>query len=116
MSSMAKIEEFLSQPSVALIGMSRSGKKFGNFAYRALVAKGYRVTCNTRSRGSRDQTRVVAAGIGIAGSPERVRADGARCDLGRVHFDVRPPNGLSQSTPLGLGASGQAAGIEKEEL
>ena len=43
MSSMANIEEFLSQPSVALIGLSRSGKKFGNFAYRALVAKGYRV-------------------------------------------------------------------------
>jgi predicted CoA-binding protein len=43
MSSKAMIDEFLSQPALALIGMSRSGKKFGNFAYRALVAKRYRV-------------------------------------------------------------------------
>jgi uncharacterized protein len=43
MSSMASINKFLSAPALALIGMSRSGKKFGNFAYRALVSKGYRV-------------------------------------------------------------------------
>ena len=43
MSNMAMIEKFLSQPAMALIGMSRSGKKFGNFAYRELVAKGYKV-------------------------------------------------------------------------
>jgi len=43
MSSMATIDEFVSQPALALIGMSRSGKKFGNFAYRALSSKGYRV-------------------------------------------------------------------------
>src|SRR5438128_8117238 len=43
MSSMAMIDQFVSQPALALMGMSRSGKKFGNFAYRALVSKGYRV-------------------------------------------------------------------------
>ena len=43
MSSMAGINEFLSAPALALIGMSRSGKKFGNFAYRALASKGYRI-------------------------------------------------------------------------
>jgi len=43
MSSMATIDEFVSQPALALMGMSRSGKKFGNLAYRTLVAKGYRV-------------------------------------------------------------------------
>jgi len=43
MSSKALIEEFVSQPTLALMGMCRSGKKFGNFAYRALVSKGYRV-------------------------------------------------------------------------
>jgi predicted CoA-binding protein len=43
MSSKALIDEFISQPAFALMGMSRSGKKFGNFAYRALVSKGYRV-------------------------------------------------------------------------
>jgi hypothetical protein len=40
---MAMIDEFVSQPALALMGMSRSGKKFGNFAYRELVSKGYRV-------------------------------------------------------------------------
>jgi predicted CoA-binding protein len=42
-SSKAVIEAFLAQPALALIGMSRSGKKFGNFAYRALESKGYHV-------------------------------------------------------------------------
>jgi predicted CoA-binding protein len=43
MSSKAIIDEFVSQPALALIGMSRSGRKFGNFAYRALKSKGYRI-------------------------------------------------------------------------
>ena len=43
MSSKAMIDQFVSQPALALMGISRSGKKFGNFAYRALVSKGYRV-------------------------------------------------------------------------
>jgi uncharacterized protein len=43
MSSKATIEQFVSQPALALMGMSRSGKKFGNFAYRTLLSKGYRV-------------------------------------------------------------------------
>jgi acyl-CoA synthetase (NDP forming) len=43
MSSKAMIDQFVSQPALVLMGMSRSGKKFGNFAYRALVSKGYRV-------------------------------------------------------------------------
>jgi hypothetical protein len=43
MSSKAMIDEFVSEPALALVGMSRTGKRFGNFAYRALVSKGYRV-------------------------------------------------------------------------
>lgn len=43
MSSKAMIDEFVSQPALGLMGMSRSGRKFGNFAYRTLSAKGYRV-------------------------------------------------------------------------
>ena len=43
MSSKAMIDEFVSQPALALIGMSRSQGKFGNFAYRELISKGYRV-------------------------------------------------------------------------
>ena len=43
MSSKAMIDEFVSEPALALVGMSRTGKRFGNFAYRALLSKGYRV-------------------------------------------------------------------------
>jgi len=39
------IGQFLAQPALALalVGLSRSGKKFGNVACRELKAKGYRV-------------------------------------------------------------------------
>jgi hypothetical protein len=43
MASRASIDAFLAHPALALVGMSRSGKKFGNLAFRELVAKGYRV-------------------------------------------------------------------------
>jgi len=43
MSSRRSVEAFVDQPAVALLGMSRSGKKFGNFAYRELTDRGYRV-------------------------------------------------------------------------
>lgn len=39
----AAVETFLAQPALALVGVSRSGKKFGNLACRELQAKGYRV-------------------------------------------------------------------------
>ncbi len=41
MSTRAAIDEFLAQRSLAVVGVSRSGKKFGNIAYRELKAKGY---------------------------------------------------------------------------
>jgi predicted CoA-binding protein len=37
------IEDFLAQRTIALVGLSRSGKKFGNMALRELRAKGYTV-------------------------------------------------------------------------
>ena len=43
MTSRRSVETFLAQPSIALLGVSRSGMKFGNFAYRTLTARGYRV-------------------------------------------------------------------------
>ena len=43
MSTRASIDAFLSEPALAIIGMSRSGKKFGNAAYRALKSQGYRI-------------------------------------------------------------------------
>jgi len=36
MSSQLMVDEFVSQPAFVLIGMSRSARKFGNFAYHAL--------------------------------------------------------------------------------
>jgi len=37
------VEQFLSHQALAIVGVSRSGKKFGNYALRALRTRGYRV-------------------------------------------------------------------------
>src|SRR5262245_55377629 len=37
------IHRFLAQPAIAVVGVSSSGRKFGNVACRTLCAKGYRV-------------------------------------------------------------------------
>jgi hypothetical protein len=37
------VTDFLSRRTLALVGMSRSGRKFGNAAYKELAAKGYTV-------------------------------------------------------------------------
>jgi hypothetical protein len=39
----ADVEDFLACERIAVVGVSRSGKKFGNSAYRELRAKGYQV-------------------------------------------------------------------------
>lgn len=39
----SEIEDFLAQKTLAVVGVSRGGKKFGNVAYRELRARGYRV-------------------------------------------------------------------------
>lgn len=43
MASRSSIEAFLAQPALAIAGVSRSGKKFGNLACRELQQHGYRV-------------------------------------------------------------------------
>jgi len=43
MTSQTAVDAFLAQPALALVGMSRSGSSFGNYAYNALTKKGYRV-------------------------------------------------------------------------
>jgi predicted CoA-binding protein len=43
MTSRHAVDAFLAQPAIAVVGASRSGKKFGNIACRELRAKGYRV-------------------------------------------------------------------------
>ena len=70
-SSKALIDTFVSTPALALIGMSRSNTKFGNFAYRALVSKGYRVYPIHPSVGS---IRGVRCYSHFSDLPERVEA------------------------------------------
>jgi predicted CoA-binding protein len=43
MTTKAVVNDFLSQRSLAVVGVSRGGKKFGNTAYKELKAKGYRL-------------------------------------------------------------------------
>lgn len=43
MTTKVAVENFVAQRALAVVGVSRSGKKFGNLAFNALKAKGYRV-------------------------------------------------------------------------
>lgn len=43
MTTKTAIDDFVAQRKLALVGVSRSGKKFGNIAFKALKEKGYRV-------------------------------------------------------------------------
>lgn len=43
MTSKAIVDDFISQKKIAVIGVSRSGKKFGNMAYRELKENGYQL-------------------------------------------------------------------------
>ncbi|MGH7491915.1 MAG: CoA-binding protein [bacterium] len=43
MTTKAAVEDFVAQHKLAIVGVSRDGKKFGYMAYRALQEKGYRV-------------------------------------------------------------------------
>jgi predicted CoA-binding protein len=43
MKNSERIQAFLAEPALAIVGVSRFGRKFGNHACRALKDKGYRV-------------------------------------------------------------------------
>ncbi len=43
MTEQAAVDAFLAQRRLAVVGVSRSGKKFGNLVYRALKERGYEV-------------------------------------------------------------------------
>ncbi len=43
MNTKAVVDEFLSQRTLALVGISRGGKKFGNIVLREMTTKGYRI-------------------------------------------------------------------------
>lgn len=49
MTSRKIIDEFLSQRSLAVVGVSRDRKKFGNVIYRTLKEKGYKVFAVNRN-------------------------------------------------------------------
>ena len=42
MASRSIIDSFIAEPALAVVGVSRSGRGFGNAALRALIEKGYR--------------------------------------------------------------------------
>jgi predicted CoA-binding protein len=42
MTSKAAVQDFLAQRTLAVVGASRDGKKFGNKVYKDLIRKGYR--------------------------------------------------------------------------
>lgn len=42
-SSMSSVNEFVAQKTLAVVGVSRSGKKFGNSIYKELKKRGYTV-------------------------------------------------------------------------
>jgi uncharacterized protein len=43
MTSKAAVDDFIVQRTLALVGVSRQGRKFGNYAFRELTQRGYRV-------------------------------------------------------------------------
>lgn len=43
MTTKAAVKDFLDQQTLAIVGVSRGGRKFGNAAYKELKAKGYQV-------------------------------------------------------------------------
>ncbi len=43
MTNKATVNDFLAQKTLAVVGVSRNGQKFGNTAYKELKAKGYRL-------------------------------------------------------------------------
>lgn len=49
MTTQAAIDEFIAQTTLAVVGVSRDQKKFGNIVYRDLREKGYRVLAVHRS-------------------------------------------------------------------
>jgi len=68
-SKKADIQEFVSQPKLALIGVSRSGNKFSNSTQAELTAKGYQVFGVNRSGGTANGQPIYTA---LSALPEAV--------------------------------------------
>ena len=65
----AVVDDFISQHTLAVVGVSRDQKKFGNAAYRALKEKGYRVFPINRNIDSVEGDRCYP---GLSALPEKV--------------------------------------------
>jgi predicted CoA-binding protein len=71
MTSAKSIEAFLDNPSIAVVGVSRSGRGFGNAACRTLRTQGYRVYPVNWSAPTVDGIRCYSR---LSELPERVNA------------------------------------------
>lgn len=71
MTSQRSVDAFLDQPAIAVVGVSRLRKKFGNIACRELRAKGYRLYIVHPSGASVDG---VGSYPSLSQLPERVNA------------------------------------------
>ena len=71
MTSAKSIEAFLDNPSIAVVGVSRSGRGFGNAACRSLGKQGYRVYPVNWSAPTVDGIRCYSR---LSELPERVNA------------------------------------------
>jgi len=69
MNASQAIQAFLAQPALAIVGVSRTGRRFGNTALRVLKEKGYRVYPIHPSVSQVDGTTCYAR---FADLPERV--------------------------------------------
>jgi predicted CoA-binding protein len=69
MTTKAVVDDFVAQKTLAVVGVSRDPKKFGNAAYRELKAKGYRVFPINRNIDSIEGDRCYANLIAL---PEKV--------------------------------------------
>ena len=71
MNTKENIREFLSQQSIAVAGVSRNGKKFGNSVYKELKNKGYRTFAVNPNAGEIDGEKCFAS---ISDITEKVNA------------------------------------------
>ena len=69
MATKVAVDEFVSQKTLAVVGVSRDPKKFGSMAYRELKAKGYHVFPVNRNVESVDGDKCFAS---LSALPEKV--------------------------------------------
>jgi predicted CoA-binding protein len=96
MTTKAAIQDFLAQRTLAVVGVSRTGKKFGNTIMKELSARGYRVFA-VNARGETAEGRPVYPTLSDLPEPpggavlvippsetEKVVRDAARAGISRI--------------------------------